>query len=128
MVLKNLVENAVKFTAAGRVVTHIRQRGGGIEFEVSDTGAGIPKDQQTAIFEPFRRVHDPTATPGVGLGLHIVRRLVDLMKGTITVESEVDLGSCFRVWLPFDPSKSPEPQVESPRIAQAKAATSPIAY
>ncbi len=103
MVLKNLVENGVKFTQRGRVVVEIRIRGDGVEFEVSDTGAGIPKDKRAAIFEPFRRVHDPTASPGVGLGLHIVRRLVDLMQGTITVESEVDLGSRFTVWLPFTP-------------------------
>ncbi len=103
MVLKNLVENAVKFTEEGRVAIDIHLQGDGVEFEVSDTGAGIPKDKRAAIFEPFRRVHDPTAAPGVGLGLHIVRRLVDLMQGTITVESEVDLGSRFRIWLPFSP-------------------------
>lgn len=103
MVLKNLVENAVKFTDRGRVVIDIRHQDDGVVFEVSDTGTGIPKDLQTAIFEPFRRMHDPTASPGVGLGLHIVRRLVDLLQGKISVESEVDLGSCFRVWLPLAP-------------------------
>jgi len=108
MVLKNLVENAVKFTERGRVVVDICRLDDGVQFEVSDTGAGIPKDLQTAIFEPFRRVHDPAAAPGAGLGLHIVRRLIDLLGGTITVASEVDLGSCFRVWLPFSAAPSGE--------------------
>jgi len=128
MILKNLVENAVKFTKRGRVVINVRVQGDGVEFAVSDSGAGIPKELQAAIFEPFRRVHDPNATPGVGLGLHIVRRLVDLMQGTISVASEVDLGSCFRVWLPFSPLSPGEKDGEGAQPRQPMISASPTVH
>jgi signal transduction histidine kinase len=70
--------------------------------QVSDTGHGIPKEAQAYIFEPFRQV-EKTHTyegRGTGLGLSITKQLVDLMNGTITLESEVGKGSTFTVILP----------------------------
>jgi signal transduction histidine kinase len=103
-VLKNLIGNAVKFTDRGSVTIDARTNDGGVEISVADTGIGIPKDQQALIFEPFRQVDSSTTRGygGVGLGLYIVRRLVEMMGGKISVESEVLRGSTFRCWLPAE--------------------------
>ena len=101
-VLVNLVGNAVKFTAHGRISVHV-----GLETEdasetvilvrVSDTGVGIPAEKLQLIFDPFRQADGSTARRygGVGLGLTISSRLVELMGGKIRVESEAGKGSTF---------------------------------
>jgi PAS domain S-box-containing protein len=101
VILKNLIANAVKFTDAGGVTIQVRRREGGVEFSVIDTGAGISSAMIDRIFEPFSQ--DPSvaqAQGGVGLGLYIVRRLLDMLGGDVTVESEVRRGSHFSVWVP----------------------------
>jgi signal transduction histidine kinase len=102
VVLKNLVANALKFTEHGDVAIRAVRRAGGVEIAVSDTGIGIPPDTQAIIFEPFRQAERSMTRRygGVGLGLYIARRLVDLLGGTISVESDVGRGSTFRVRLP----------------------------
>jgi len=110
MVLKNLVGNAVKFTDRGEVSLAATARDDGVEFTVVDTGVGIPHDAQLMIFEPFRQL-EVTRTRlrgGAGLGLYIVKRLLDALGGTIAVESEVGRGSVFRVWLPTRAAERPE--------------------
>jgi signal transduction histidine kinase len=102
VVLKNLFTNAVKFTDRGRIDVRVERRDDGVEFQIRDTGIGISSDEHTAIFDPFYQA-DGSSTRrhgGVGLGLHIVRRLVDLMGGTVSVESAPGKGSTFRVWHP----------------------------
>jgi len=102
IVLKNLLHNGIKFTAAGSVALSVRRRRGGVEFSVRDTGIGIPPESIADIFEPFRQI-EPAATRqygGVGLGLYLVQRLVDLLGGEVRVESEPGRGSTFHVWLP----------------------------
>ena len=102
MVLKNLVGNAVKFTERGRIVVGARAALGAVELTVHDTGIGIPPEAQALIFEPFRQadrgVH--ARFGGAGLGLYIVRRLLDAIGGSIALDSEVGVGSTFRVVLP----------------------------
>jgi signal transduction histidine kinase/ActR/RegA family two-component response regulator len=102
MVLRNLVQNGLKFTASGSVMLDAHAREGGVEFAIIDTGAGIEAAALPAIFEPFQQAHGKGAPrpPGVGLGLYIAHRLTDLLRGTIAVESEPGRGSIFRVWLP----------------------------
>jgi len=102
VILKNLVGNAVKFTPTGSITVAVARSAGGVEFRVTDTGIGIPVSAQTVIFEPFRQVDgsDTRAYSGSGLGLHIVQRLLEVLGGRITVESELGHGSTFRVWLP----------------------------
>jgi signal transduction histidine kinase len=103
MVLKNLVENALKFTERGRVELDGAARDGGVEFLVTDTGIGIESEAQALIFEPFRQVNAGRSPVrgGAGLGLYIVKQLLALLEGSIALESEVGRGSTFRVWLPL---------------------------
>ena len=102
VILKNLIANAVKFTPRGSVTVAARRRDDGVEISVDDTGIGIPADALPIIFERFRQVDSSTTRSygGVGLGLYIVQRSVEMLAGNITVESEVGVGSTFRVWLP----------------------------
>jgi PAS domain S-box-containing protein len=102
VVMKNLLSNAVKFTQEGGITVTAEERRGGVELRVTDTGIGIPVEAQAVIFEPFRQVDgsDTRRYTGSGLGLHIVQRLLEVLGGTITVESELGQGSTFRVWLP----------------------------
>ena len=102
MVLKNLVANAVKFTDEGSITVTVESHDDHVEFSVADTRIGISPETQAVIFEPFRQA-DSSLTRrygGVGLGLYIVRRLLEMLGGSIAVESEVGRGSTFRVRLP----------------------------
>ena len=102
IILKNLLGNALKFTPQGRVIVRAQPRDAGVEFCVTDSGIGIPQKALVVIFEPFQQVggEEWGSQRGTGLGLHIVKRLVELLGGTVVVESEVGEGSTFRVWAP----------------------------
>lgn len=110
-ILVNLVNNAIKFTKIGGVsirVYHVTKEHWA--FDVTDTGPGIAIEDQKYIFDPFRQI-EGTATRahgGIGLGLSIVKRIVDLMGGRIFVQSTVGQGTTFTVILPFDPPQKKE--------------------
>ena len=102
-VLLNLLGNAVKFTERGHVLLTVEREAGGndsatLRFSVEDTGIGIPSDRLDYIFGRFSQADSSTARKygGSGLGLNIVKRLVELMGGRVWVESEVGRGSTFR--------------------------------
>ncbi len=116
VIVKNLVGNASKFTERGSIVVSARAVGRGIEISVSDTGPGIEPTRVEEMFEAFRQgdASNTRAHGGVGLGLHIVRRLLDLLGGSIEVETALGAGSTFRVWLPCQRDAGtarPAPQV-----------------
>jgi protein-histidine pros-kinase len=103
IVLKNLLQNAAKFTDKGRITVDAYQRNNGVVIAISDTGIGIEPEMVPQIFEMFRQ-GDGSMTRrhgGLGLGLYVVRKLLDLIYGKIEVESTVGEGSTFRVWLPL---------------------------
>ena len=101
-ILRNLIHNAIKFTDTGSVDVHVEHQRDGedvvLQFMVSDTGIGIPKDAQAEIFASFRQVNDVVNRRygGTGLGLAICHQLVELMGGTISIESDTGKGSRFR--------------------------------
>ena len=99
-VLLNLVSNAIKF-GGGKPVSVICRATpeGGVQIDVLDSGEGIAEDDRTRIFDEFVQLGQ-SQQPGTGLGLPISRRLVELLGGTLELESEVGKGSCFRVTLP----------------------------
>ena len=107
-ILLNLIGNAVKFTDSGEVIVavdRIREEGKDcLALSVSDTGIGMTQEIQQKIFESFTQAEDSTTRNygGTGLGLAIVRQLVDLMDCDITVESEPDRGTTFRILLPLE--------------------------
>jgi CheY-like chemotaxis protein len=105
------VNNALKFTKNGHVrliakIEEVQDQTIRINFQVSDNGLGIPEDKQSEIFESFSQgsIEINRKYGGTGLGLTIVKRLVELLGGTITLNSKVGLGSTFTFSLPFEVS------------------------
>ncbi len=107
VILRHLVDNAIKFGSAGSIRVVATSCPDGVDISVSDTGIGIAKESWDAIFEPFRQLEDYLTRRygGIGLGLYLVRRTLDLLGGEISVESEVGRGSTFTISIP---SLSPE--------------------
>jgi signal transduction histidine kinase len=105
-ILQNLIHNAIKFTSKGLVTVSVRNISSAktVEFKVTDTGTGIPQEMQSTIFEMFRQGDSSETRPygGVGLGLYIARRLTEMLRGTIAVESRPGEGSSFTVAIPCE--------------------------
>ena len=101
-IFNNLMSNAIKFTAEGRIEIGYQHKGEMIEFYVKDTGIGIPEEYHKKIFERFRQVETEKTRKygGNGLGLAITKNLVELMGGKIWIESETGKGSSFYFTVP----------------------------
>ena len=114
-VLLNLVGNALKFTKKGSVEIRLSrttdEQSGFYEFSVIDSGCGIAPEELDRIFQPFTQADSSTSRRhnGTGLGLTISRRLMGLLGGTISVTSNLGVGSEFRVSLPLEEGKGAEP-------------------
>ena len=109
-VVSNLLQNAVKYTDRGCIAVRISDAhvADSVMIEVQDTGMGISEQHLASIFEPFMQVHKTSSENsrgGIGLGLSIVKKHLDQIKGIITVESELGKGSIFRIILPRYPDK-----------------------
>jgi signal transduction histidine kinase len=113
-----LLDNAAKFTRQGAIVLGVAGVEGGIEIFVKDTGIGIEEEDREVIFDRFRQIDDGDSRTygGLGLGLYTARRLLELVDGTIAVESRVGEGSIFRVRLPLGApaAAASSPQRSSP--------------
>jgi signal transduction histidine kinase len=111
-ILTNLMENAVKYTDKGEIIVKAQRVLEGcfeekcrVKFSVKDSGLGIPQESIGQIFDAYTRFHEFAGGKdrgGTGLGLYIVKTMVDMMGGTISVVSEVGVGSEFIVTLDFD--------------------------
>lgn len=112
-ILTNFITNAVKFTQEGEILIYAKQISEDedntvLRFEVKDTGIGIEEDKLNTIFEAFTQADESTTRKfgGTGLGLAISKKLVELMNGTISVESKLNEGSTFTITLPFKKDKN----------------------
>lgn len=105
-IFANLLSNSLKFTEKGEIQFGVSGTDGSmVSFFVSDTGIGIKKELQSAVFERFRQLNEFSNNKvhgGTGLGLSIVKNLVELMGGKITVESDEGKGTTFRFTLPVE--------------------------
>jgi signal transduction histidine kinase len=114
------VTNAARATQAGRIAIDARREGDWLVLSVSDTGCGIAPEKHAAIFDAFEQVGKQTlGESGIGLGLAIVRQLVEVLDGEIFVESALGSGATFTVRLPaWRPPQTPlaarDPLVEAP--------------
>lgn len=103
-VLVNLMSNAIKFSGEGdKISLHVRADAVVLELRIEDRGIGIPEADKSDLFTSFHRARNAVNIQGTGLGLHIVKRYLDLMDGTIDVNSELEKGSVFTVKLPAKP-------------------------
>ena len=119
-VLLNLLGNAVKFTSRGSVEIVVSWHIAALEIEVRDTGPGIPREALERIWQPFKQADLTIGRRfgGTGLGLAISRKLVELMNGEITVESQVGLGATFRVRVPSEAAHRPaSPETTAPVVS-----------
>lgn len=130
-IIMNLVDNAINYTQDGGKVT-VRAAAGiddqgapAVEMKIMDTGVGISQQYLERIFERFYRVEDGTIqeTPGTGLGLSIVRSLVEMHGGEIAVESQLGVGSTFKVLLPCSYNGTPELDAAYTAIADPRTET-----
>ena len=132
-ILRNLLSNALKFTERGGVSLVVRRaRDGRLAFEVKDSGIGIPPDQQSIIFDPFRQADGTTNRKygGTGLGLSISRDLSRLLGGELSVDSTPGQGSTFTLSLPEAYSAPPggqQPRAVVPAPAKPGTPPSPLA-
>ncbi len=117
--IRNLVENAIKYTEHGSVSVTCRVVDGRARIEVSDTGIGIPADQQDLIFQEFHQVGNPDSdqAKGLGLGLSIVQRLAKLLDHPVTVRSTPGQGSVFTLDLPLGATDALRPRTPSTSTA-----------
>jgi len=118
-VLANLVSNAVKFTAQGRIVVTAERTGDEVEFRVADTGIGIARSRLDEVFEKFAQIESAKDRRfgGTGLGLALSRELAELMGGALEAESAVGVGSVFRMRLPVSLAAAPAQPAREPAKA-----------
>jgi len=114
-IVRNLIENALRYTRSGGVLIGLRRRGAHVRLDVIDTGVGIPADKQGEIFQEFHQLNNPgrDASLGLGLGLAIVARLARLLDVEVAVSSRLGRGTRFSLLLPLE--RTPPAPVEARR-------------
>lgn len=102
-IISNLISNGIKYTLDGKVEFASKMEDGKLVFDISDTGLGIPQDKIDEVFKPFARIDTYNQfAEGSGYGLSVVKGLVDLLEGEISLESEVGKGTHFTVKIPVE--------------------------
>jgi signal transduction histidine kinase/CheY-like chemotaxis protein len=117
-ILTNLISNAIKFTQEGSVEVHARVESATIVVSVIDTGIGIAKNKQKAVFKEFTQAHAGIEKKfgGTGLGLTIAKRMLQLLDGNIVVDSEENKGSIFTITIPAIKSEAEAVEVGVPNL------------
>lgn len=107
-VLLNIISNSVKFTEAGKIILTTHIIGDQLFFEISDTGIGIKKEELDSIFGKFVQVDNSMSKKfkGTGLGLHITKKMIELLDGKITIESKVNVGTTIRFYIKLPPQSN----------------------
>lgn len=105
-IVNNLLSNAFKFTEEGEITLSLKaeivdNRQYAV-IKVEDTGIGIPEKELNSIFERFHQVNSKKENAGSGIGLHLVKEYTEMHQGYITVESTVNIGSIFHIYIPTD--------------------------
>jgi signal transduction histidine kinase len=113
-IVTNLISNAIKYGRGNPIEVTVEEKGAHAHLVVRDQGLGIPKERMPHIFSRFERAVSSQQYGGLGLGLYIVRQLVEMHGGSVHVESELGVGSTFTVELPLEPSASVAPEPSSP--------------
>lgn len=114
--IMNLISNAVKYTPPeGRIVLRLERLGSKVFFDVKDNGYGIPEDKQHFLFTKFYRAHAESRIQGTGLGLNLVKAIVERASGEVWFESKPEVGSTFGFWLPAADAKG--------NVAESEAST-----
>jgi len=114
--MTNLLSNAVKYSPhGGEILVRCTLEGSNVHISVQDEGMGIHPDMLDQVFIPYSRIHSATTQyiQGTGLGLPIVRQIVEMHAGKVWVESELDHGSCFHFTLPLHLQPVPPPEYET---------------
>jgi len=121
--LRNLVENAIRYTESGRVVMGARRGQGIVRVQVLDTGPGIARKDQQRIFEEFVRCDAGlrSGDHGLGLGLSIVQRSAQLLGHRLSVRSQAGRGSCFEIEMPEGDARRARAGFEEPAISEREA-------
>ena len=116
-IIENLISNALKFTAEGGITlkTYIQQNT--LTIRVADTGCGMSEEEQNKIFKEFTRLNNAQGQEGFGLGLSITKKLVELLDGNITLNSEVGKGSEFCISIPVVAADSELPSQPADAVA-----------
>lgn len=114
-IVENLLTNALKFTEKGSIEIGIDYQGNQFIFSITDTGCGMTLQEKEKIFQEFTRLRSAQGQEGFGLGLSITKKLVELLKGKLTVESRPQYGSTFKVTMPL-PSYGQKIQPEQEQI------------
>jgi signal transduction histidine kinase/DNA-binding response OmpR family regulator/ligand-binding sensor domain-containing protein len=105
IIIRNLLSNAIKYTDEGQIVVGLKSiDSGGLSLIVKDTGCGIPQEALSKLFNRFYRVKSEKSKSeeGIGIGLNLTKNLVDILGGSIDVESEEGKGTAFKLFLPID--------------------------
>ena len=119
--LINIVGNAIRLTETGHVATSISTKTIGnnvwLKMSVSDTGIGIPSDKVDAVFDSFVQLNSESANNQLetGLGLSVCKNIVEILKGSITVKSQVEIGSVFNVEIPVGLAESKDSEISYPK-------------
>ena len=124
-ILTNLVKNAIKYTGEGEIELGCNRKGHFLEFYVKDTGIGIPEDRQQAVFERFVQadIEDKMAHQGAGLGLAISKAYIEMLGGSIWLESREGVGSVFRFTIPCEGSPGQKREITTDLAADFEKAS-----